>query len=152
VSNTAERTSEAVPNPSRSVRSRTVALELLGYGLASAVALAADAATLRTLVVICHWYYLPASAIAFIAGAAVAYVLSVRFVFRSRRVTNSTREFAFFLVLGIVGLLINAAVISLAISGFGLGLLTAKACAAVCTFISNFALRRALLFAPKRNS
>lgn len=127
-------------------------VEVLGYGVVSAIALVADAATLRTLVVICSWHHLPASVVAFIAGAAVAYVLSSRFVFRSRQVNNRALEFGYFLVLGVVGLLVNVAALSVAITGIGLSLLKAKACAAFCTFTSNFMLRRALLFTPKRSS
>jgi putative flippase GtrA len=144
--------SGAALNHETIARPRAVVVEVLGYGLVSAIALAIDAAILRTLVVIWGWHYLPASVVAFISGAAVAYVLSVRFVFRSRQVNNRVLEFGYFLLLGVVGLLVNAAALSLAITGIGLGLLKAKACAAACTFTTNFILRRALLFTPKRSS
>jgi putative flippase GtrA len=46
-----------------------------------------------------------------------------------------------------VGIGVNALVLSLAIEVAGIGLLAAKICAAGCTFATNFALRRSLLFA-----
>jgi putative flippase GtrA len=131
---------------------RRLFLEFLGYGVVSVAALAVDIAVLRALVEVVGWHYLPASAIAFITGAAVAYLLSIRFVFRSQHSSSRTLEFSYFLGLGVLGLLVNAAVLSVAISGVGLGLVTAKLVAALCTFTTNFLSRRALLFSPSRSS
>jgi putative flippase GtrA len=131
-------------------RTRAQRWELVGYGLASVAALAADAGILRALVTVAGWHYLPASAVSFIAGAAVAYLLSIRFVFRFRQVSNGALEFGYFVALGLVGLLVNAAVLAIAISSAGLGLITAKLIAAICTFATNFMLRRKLLFSPAR--
>ncbi len=39
-----------------------------------------------------------------------------------------------------------------AVSAAGLGLMTGKLVAAVCTFATNFTLRRQLLFSPSRAS
>lgn len=124
----------------------------MGYGLVSAVALAIDAAILQVLVKQAGWHYLRASAVSFIAGAGVAYLLSVRFVFRFRRLSNRAVEFSYFLALGVVGLLVNAAAMSIAVTGVGLGLITAKLFAAICTFTTNLVLRRGLLFAAPRTS
>jgi len=127
---------------------RNLLSELWAYGLVSAVSLVVDASLLWILVNRAGWHYLPASAVSFTAGALVAYVLSVRFVFHFRNVSSRQLEFAYFVVVGLIGLLINAAALSLAITCIGLGLLAAKLIAAVCTFTTNFALRRQLLFAP----
>jgi len=124
--------------------------EVWGYGIASVVALAVDTGVLYTFVHQFGWHYLPASAVAFLAGATVAYLLSVRFVFGFHQLRNRPQEFASFVALGLAGLLVNAVVISAAISGAGLGLITAKVVAAGCTFATNFTLRRQLLFAPPK--
>jgi putative flippase GtrA len=128
---------------------RDASLELLGYAVASAVALGIDLTTLRLLVEGAGWHYLPSSAVAFVAGAGVAYLLSARFVFRTRRFRSRTLEFSSFVALGVVGLVVNAATLSVAISAVGLGLVTAKLLAAICTFATNFTLRRKLLFSPR---
>jgi putative flippase GtrA len=135
-------------NPAVSLRA--LIAEILGYALVSAAALAIDAGLLQVLVVRARWHYLPASALSFIAGAAVAYVLSTRFVFQFRQVSNPALEFGFFLGIGLVGLLVNAAVLSVAISGAGLSLMEGKLVAAACTFSTNYVLRRKLLFSPTR--
>jgi len=122
--------------------------ELGAYALVSGIALVVDTSLLMILVNAAAWHYLPASALAFIVGTGVAYLLSVRFVFRFRRVNRRELEFAYFLVFGAAGLLVNAAALSVAITLVGLGLLTAKLVAAGCTFVTNFTLRRQLLFTP----
>jgi len=122
--------------------------ELLGYGLVSAAALAVDMSALACLVRMAGWHYLPASAVAFSLGAAVAYVLSIGFVFRLRKFHNVPLELGYFVALGGAGLLVNAGTLFLAISKAGLDLFAAKLLAAGCTFATNFALRRQLLFSP----
>lgn len=130
---------------------RRFTLELLGYALASAVALGVDVATLLGLVRVAGWSYLPASAVAFLGGALVAYFISTRFVFHSHRVRNRALELGFFVALGTAGLLVNSMTLFLAVSKAGLSLLTAKGVSAGCTFATNFALRRQLLFAAPRD-
>lgn len=130
---------------------RGIFREFLRYGAVSAAALALDAALLKTLVSLMGWNYLPASVLSFFAGAILAYVLSVRYVFRFRGSKNQVWEFVSFVVLGIVGLLINSLILSLAIGVAGLGLITAKLIAAGFTFGTNFFLRRQLLFSNVRN-
>ena len=124
--------------------------ELTRYGLVSVIALAVDTSVLYALVNLAGWHYLPASGLAIAAGGAVAYLLSIRFVFRSRHVHNPSLEFAAFLSLGLLGLVVNAAALFVAISTVGLGLITAKLFAAGCTFAANFTLRRQFLFAPPK--
>ena len=131
---------------------RTLLLQVFGYGLVSAIALAVDVAVLQGLVRMAGWHYLVASALAFGAGATVAYALSVRFVFESHRVANRSLEFGYFVALGLAGLLVNAGALFVAVSAAGLSLVTAKLLAAACTFATNFTLRRQLLFSPSRAS
>jgi putative flippase GtrA len=124
--------------------------EVFGYGLVSLVALAVDTSVLYACVNFVGWHYLPASVLAFSTGATVAYLLSVRFVFRFRHLRNPSLEFASFVALGLAGLLVNAAALFVAISAAGLGLITAKVLAAGCTFATNFTLRRQCLFGPPK--
>jgi putative flippase GtrA len=126
--------------------------ELVGYGFVSAVALLADAVILRFLVQTARWHYVPASALAFTTGAAVAYSLSIRFVFRTHRVANRLVEFTYFLGLGVAGLVVNTLIISLAFGLLGIGLITSKLLAACGTFLTNFVLRRWFLFSGSEGS
>jgi putative flippase GtrA len=127
---------------------RCIVPELIRYALASAIALSVDTALLWLLVKRAGWFYIPASIASFIIGAAVAYLLSVRFVFRYRHVRSRSLEFGSFVSLGVAGLLVNTATLAIAVSAVGLGIITAKLLAAGCTFTTNFTLRRQLLFSP----
>ncbi|MFL6602974.1 MAG: GtrA family protein [Steroidobacteraceae bacterium] len=134
-----------------SAHMREFLIDLLGYGLVSAIALGIDISILHALVYLAGWHYLVASAVAFVCGSGVAYLLSVRFVFRFRQVDNGALEFGYFFGLGAAGLAVNAATLFICISAAGLTLFAAKLVAAGCTFGTNFALRRQLLFTPARS-
>lgn len=125
---------------------RPLLREGLGYALVSACALLTDVALLALLVRYGGWNYLAAATTSFLAGACIAYVLSVRFVFTQHRLRNRRVEFAGFVALGAVGLGVNSAVIYVAVEWLGLHYLLAKGVAAGFSFCCNFLARRQLLF------
>jgi len=120
--------------------------EAAKYAAASALALLVDTGLLLALTRYAGWHYLVAGTCSFLAGASVAYALSVQFVFSAHRLHSRKLEFFWFVVLGLVGLALNALVLFVAVSRLGLDLLFAKVLAAGCTFLANFLLRRQLLF------
>ena len=127
-------------------RMRRLLKEALGYGVASACALALDMTVLTLLVRYFSWWYLAAATVSFTAGVVVAYFFSVKFVFKHRRLPDPRSEFAGFAALGTVGLCVNALVMFLSVRFVGLHYLLAKCVAAGFTFICNFITRRQLLF------
>ena len=120
--------------------------EAIGYAMASVAALAVDMTILWVLVQSFSWGYLAAASVSFLAGATVAYGLSLKLAFRQHRLRNRRVEFISFVAIGTVGLAINAAVMSLAVHYWGLHYLLAKCVAAGFTFSCNFIARRQLLF------
>ena len=120
--------------------------ELLGYGAASACAFVVDIAILWALVHFLSWGYLPAATTSFLVGAVVAYRLSTMIAFKHHRLTNRKTEFASFVAIGGIGLLVNGAVIFIGVNLLGLHYLIAKCVAAGFTFTCNFIARRQILF------
>jgi putative flippase GtrA len=120
--------------------------ELLGYGAASACALVVDVAVLWALVHFLSWGYLAAATSSFLVGAVVAYQLSTAIAFKEHRLTSRKTEFASFVAIGGIGLVVNAAVIFIGINYLGLHYLIAKCVAAGFTFTCNFVARRQILF------
>lgn len=121
--------------------------ELVRYFVASLIALLVDMSSLLLLSQFMH--YLWAATVGFLLGAATSYLLSVRWVFRHRRLAAFPKtEFAAFAAVGVVGLGINNLAIFVAVEHVGLSLLAAKAVAAVLTFSFNFGLRKWGLFRP----
>lgn len=120
--------------------------ELVTYGCASIAALLVDIGVLTLLVSIAHLTYIVAATISFVAGGLFLYVVTVRYVFGFRRISNRAVELPMFMALGLAGLAINTAVIYVLVEGFRLHYLLAKCAAAGCTFFANFALRKTLMF------
>jgi putative flippase GtrA len=125
---------------------RVLIKQAIGYGAASAGALVVDMTILWVLVRFYAWGYLAAASTSFLAGAVVAYALSLKLAFKQHRLRNQRVEFVSFVAIGTAGLAINAAVISLAVRYLGLHYLLAKCVAAGFTFMCNFIARRQLLF------
>jgi putative flippase GtrA len=129
-------------------RGLRVGLELLRYFLASAGALAIDtglfSATLHAGLA-----YPVAATIGFCAGAVVAYLASVFWVFESRSVRSAGVEFTAFVGIGIAGLLLTEGLLWLLIGRLGLPPVTSKLGAAGLVFLFNFVVRRATLFRPR---
>jgi hypothetical protein len=122
--------------------------EFGGYGLASAAGLLIDMGLLALLVTTFGAHYLLAASISFVCGGGVVYVISVTLVFRFRRIDRRAVELSCFVALGAAGLLVNAGVMYLAITGLQLHFMLGKLLAAGCTFATNFLLRRNFLFLP----
>jgi putative flippase GtrA len=120
--------------------------ETAKYAAASAVAWLADTGLLLALTRHAGWHYLIAAAVSFMVGAVVAYTLSVKFVFNAHRMHNRELEFAGFVLIGLAGLAMNMLTMFIAHGKLGIDLVPAKGLAAGCTFLTNFVLRRQLLF------
>jgi putative flippase GtrA len=119
--------------------------EFSGYGVASAAALSVDMGLLWAFVHL-GVQYIVASAASFTAGAIVAYRLSISLAFRRHRMQDRRLEFLGFVAIGVVGLIINTAVIYICVQFLGLHYMLAKSAAAGFTFAFNFIVRRQILF------
>ena len=124
--------------------------EVAGYGVASCFALTVDFSLLWILVKFFELPFLVAASLSFLAGATVAYHLSVRLAFKRHRLRSRSAEFASFVAIGTLGLAVNASVMEMAVRYLGLHYLLAKCVAAGCTFTCNFIARRQLLFIRPR--
>lgn len=146
-------TSSAAPvgvgAPPLAARLRLMVADLIRYGLASALALAVDYGLLLLLSKRLGVAYLNATAIGFLTGMAVAYVLSIAVVFKGRRNVRASLEAASFVAIGVAGLALNQLMIWALVSHAGLDVAIAKAPTAGVVFMFNFLARRSLLFTPK---
>jgi putative flippase GtrA len=119
--------------------------EALRYLAASVAALALDALLLWVGVkdfAMAPWL---AGAISYFAGLVLVYWLSIHWVFKERTVRDPRGEFLLFAALGVVGLVLNSATLSVATT-LGLALPLAKGLSAGIGFVANFVSRKVLLF------
>ena len=129
---------------------KAVFREATTYAAVSACAFIIDIAVLFVLVHYLSWWYVAAATSSFLVGLLVAYALSVTLVFKYRRLQDSRVEFASFAGIGVVGIAINAAAMTLGVKVIGLHYLIAKCGAAGFTFAWNFVARRQFLFTQRR--
>jgi len=121
-------------------------VDLVRYGAASAAALSIDAATLLVLNKAFGVPYLVASAIGFLSGLVVVYVLSVRYVYDDARALRPSLEIAGFLATGLVGLGLTQALMALFVGALAWPVLAGKVPTVAVVFLFNFLSRRMLLF------
>jgi len=125
---------------------KTVVREATSYAAVSACAFIIDITVLFVLVHYLSWWYVAAATASFLVGLLVGYVLSVTLVVKYRRLNDKRIDLASFAGIGVIGLAINAAVISFGVKILGVHYLIAKCGAASFTFAWNFVARRQLLF------
>lgn len=119
--------------------------EFSRYFLVSLLALLADMGLMLLLAKLI--YYLLAVVIGFLGGALLHYALSVTFVFERRKLlTRRTAELSFFVMIGVVALLINVGVVYAGVEWAGLALPLAKLAAAGCSFLFGYGARKLSLF------
>lgn len=92
-----------------------------------------------------------AGVIGYTIGMLLHFSLSTRFVFKRMSCAKSdTRLFTEFVASGVVGLLITAAVISMATDMLSLSAFIAKVFAVVMSFAAVFVLRRSVVFSESK--
>ena len=125
---------------------RGVAAEGIRYFGASALALAIDFGTYSGLIRIAGVHYLVAAPVGFALGLATVYALSIRWVFRQRRLADARAEFALFAVIGLAGMALNQVIIYGAVELLPGYYEIAKLISAGVVFCFNFISRKVLLF------
>lgn len=136
----------------RQARAAVPALEqvlakLSRYTLVSVVALALDFGVFQSLTM---FALTPAMAavIGYLAGMALHYTLSVRFVFKTATAKSRRRTLFEFVVSGLIGLGITATIVWSATAVLGLPPVFAKATAVAASFFAVFLLRSTIVFKP----
>lgn len=130
-------------------KTNNLSSQFFRYFLVGGLAFIVDFTLLFLLTEFGHLYYLLSASIAFVAGVTVNYALSISWVFSYRSVENRMQEFAMFTIIGIIGLVMNDALMWVFTELLGLHYLGSKAVAAALIFVFNFAARRVLLFSGK---
>jgi len=126
------------------------AREGIRYFAASAIALGADFGTYIGLLRLAGVHYLVAAPVGFALGLATIYVLSIRWVFKERRIADRRAEFALFALIGFGGMALNQVIIYTGVQWLTLSPELAKVISAGVVFCFNFVSRKLLLFTRYR--
>lgn len=133
----------------RSMPPDSTAAQLGRYTIVGGIAFVADFATLALCTELLALHYLVSGALALLVGIAINYALSVRFVFRVRRVRHRGLELLIFALIGFVGLGLNEGLLYLFTELVGLHYLLSKVAATAVTYLWNFFARKRSLFTAR---
>ena len=119
-------------------------LQLIKFGVVGVIATLVDVGVLVILKELLHFDVLFASMISFCVSVAVNYILSMSFVFKSKK-QNKLKEFIIFILLSIGGLALNQFILWIGVRFTSVYYLTVKLFALVLVPIYNFITRKILL-------
>lgn len=118
------------------------------YFLTGGLAFVVDFGLFAVCLYALDWHYLVSNLIGLIAGLVVNYWISVRWVFAAckRSVSNRSLEFSLFALIGILGVLLNQALMWLQVDFLELLPMLAKLISAAIVLLWNFGIRKIFLF------
>lgn len=120
--------------------------QFLRYLVVGGIAFVVDFGCLFTITEALGVHYLLSASIAFMAGLATNYVLSITWVFDTRRSQNGILEFAVFAGIGIIGLGLNALIMWVFTDLMLFHYLQSKIVSTAVVLLWNFLARKLLLF------
>jgi putative flippase GtrA len=123
-----------------------VSIQVFRYVLAGGVAYGVDYGSLIALTEGFGVYYLTSSAIAFLMGTVASYSLNAGWVFNKRTFESRRIEMSVFLVIGIIGLVLNQYAIWFFTERAGFYYIYSKVMATIMVFLVNFFARKYILF------
>ncbi len=123
-----------------------VRVQLLRYFFVGGFAWLVDFGLLAGLTELAGMHYLWSAAVGFMAGLVINYVISVWWVFDSRRLSSPLAEFGLFAFIGVAGLGWNELLLWLLVAFGGVHYLLSKVAATAFVFGWNFVVRKVVLF------
>lgn len=132
--------------------------QLVRFAIVGAVATVADYAVLLSLYKNLHTSQVSAVAAGYAVGLLVCYVLSIVWIFPHRNITDKRLEFALFMIIGAIGLVLTEIAVDITLRVMGLvpsltaqmsgamRISAAKFVAVVLVFFYNFWARKVTMF------
>ena len=121
-------------------------IQLLRSLFAGGISFVLDTTVLVLLTQYAHIHYLIAATVGFLFGLCLNYLLSIRWVFPNRSMESSQKEFTVFILVGIVGLVMNNFFLWLFTDLLSVYYIYSKFMALVFVYFWNFSARKFLLF------
>lgn len=94
-------------------------------------------------------HVLVSSTLSFFISLVINYILSTKWVFQTKK---DTKEFIFFVIFSVIGLLINQVIMKIGIYNFKCPYMIVKVFATGIVMVYNFITRKFLLFTKKSNT
>lgn len=119
--------------------------QFLRFGMIGIIATLIDYAVLFVLLEFFGIYYLIANAVAFTVSVVFNYLGSMKFVFSGREGMSRRKEFVIFVILCVIGLLLNEVLMWIGVDLCHLYSMVSKLFATVVVMLYNFVTRKIFL-------
>lgn len=119
--------------------------QIVRFSLVGFLCFFIDYGLLLALTELAGFHYLVSGALSFAVSVVVNYLLSMKFVYEARARENRTGEFITFVLLSLVGLLINQLVMWVAVEFLGIWYQLAKIGATAIVMVYNFVSRKIII-------
>ena len=119
--------------------------QFMKFGVVGVIAFVIDYGLLALLTELFGINYLVSATISFTASVVFNYVASMRYVFTHKEGMSRRREFVIFVVLSVIGLLINSGCMWAGVELLGVHYLLTKIVATAIVMIWNFVTRKIFL-------
>lgn len=124
---------------------KTLLAQLAKFGVVGVIATVIDFGVMNLFHYGLHLDILIANTAGFIISLVFNYAASMKFVFEHRDGMSRTREFTIFLILSVIGLLLNDGIVLILNKGVALEANIAKIAATALVMIYNFVTRKIFL-------
>ncbi len=119
--------------------------QFMKFGVVGVIAFVIDYGLMVLLTELAGVEYLLSATISFTVSVVFNYVASMRYVFTHKQGLSRRREFVIFVVLSVIGLLINDVLMFLGTSLLGISYLITKIVATAVVMVYNFVTRKKFL-------
>ena len=120
--------------------------QFIKYFFASGIALFADVSILFILTEYFNIYYIASATISFLTGIAITYIFSKLYIFTKTKISNRLNEFIIFLVIGIIGLILNNIFLYIFTEYLGVYYMFSKFFVIIITYLWNYFARKKIIF------
>lgn len=124
--------------------------QIFKFGIVGVICFFADFLIMLALTDIFHIHYLISNATSFTLSTVLNYLLSMRFVFKSKENVNKTVEFIVFVVLSIIGLGLNELLMYICVDSLGIIKWISKIAVTAIVMVYNFITRKLFLEGKSR--
>lgn len=119
--------------------------QVMKFGVVGVVAFGIDYGLLAFLTEIAGVNYLVSATVSFTVSVVFNYAASMRYVFRHREGMSRRREFVTFVILSVIGLVLNNACMWAGVELLGVHYLVVKIAATALVMVWNFVTRKIFL-------
>jgi putative flippase GtrA len=126
--------------------------QMIRFGIAGGAATVVDMGLLWTLINFAHLWYVYGVAVGYAAGTVVSYVISVKWIFPHRAISDRRLEFIIFTVVGVIALGLTELVVAAGVEWCHLSVMVSKLVSVVLIFLYNFWARKIILFPAQRSA